>query len=522
MARVARVARASCVIFMAAYLRESLPNMLGRPSTSSKRRSRGLRRLCFWCVLLLICGPIIETAWAHPMGNFSVGHYTAIRVEGGFIQCRYRIDLAEVPSMEQMSRLDPEGTGSITDARKKAWFDRELPKLTAGQKLTINGEAKPLEALAFGLQTRPGASDLPTILLSIDCRAPIPAGARRIVVEYADTNYPQRRGWREIVVESGAGARVVESTASDHDRTDGLETYPADLSAVPDMRAARVVFDLAGSTGIARVREGDETIANAATPIRSASPPGIEPVSVGRAKPPVATTRIGSASSTAADRAPVAWVAVSLAMAFALGSLRAVGGRSGETPASVRGVLSAAAKSAAKDVAVALGLALMMAAIAKLSADDRIPAWAAFALSVSIATVAAAQALRRHAAARGLASNVPSTPREPGLLPCPAAFLVLLIGLALGKPALGILLIAVFGASLGASAAAIGLVGFRARALSTRSGVRTILPRRRSILAPALIAVLGIVVGLRSLMMGGVLRIHLVADARPAVSSQGR
>ena len=39
---------------------------------------------------------------AHPLGNFSVSHYAGIRVEQGAIELRYLIDMAEIPTFQEL------------------------------------------------------------------------------------------------------------------------------------------------------------------------------------------------------------------------------------------------------------------------------------------------------------------------------------------------------------------------------------------------------------------------------------
>ena len=42
--------------------------------------------------------------WAHPMGNFSVSHYSRIEVTGGGAAIRYVLDLAEIPTFELLQQ----------------------------------------------------------------------------------------------------------------------------------------------------------------------------------------------------------------------------------------------------------------------------------------------------------------------------------------------------------------------------------------------------------------------------------
>ena len=39
---------------------------------------------------------------AHPLGNFSISHYTAIRLESDAVVLRYIIDMAEIPTFQEI------------------------------------------------------------------------------------------------------------------------------------------------------------------------------------------------------------------------------------------------------------------------------------------------------------------------------------------------------------------------------------------------------------------------------------
>ena len=44
--------------------------------------------------------------FAHPMGNFSVNHYSKITLENDGIRVRYLIDLAEIPTYQELKSAD--------------------------------------------------------------------------------------------------------------------------------------------------------------------------------------------------------------------------------------------------------------------------------------------------------------------------------------------------------------------------------------------------------------------------------
>jgi ABC-type nickel/cobalt efflux system permease component RcnA len=84
-----------------------------------------------------------------------------------------------------------------------------------------------------------------------------------------------------------------------------------------------------------------------------------------------------------------------------------------------------------------------------------------------------------------------------GLLPSPAALVVLLSAIALGRVVLGLALVAAFSIGLAAALAAVGIVVLRARSFTTgRLGGRT--ARWLPIASAACVVVLGIVLAVRA------------------------
>src|SRR5439155_995338 len=69
---------------------------------------------------------------------------------------------------------------------------------------------------------------------------PLAAG-RAARIDYRDTNFPGRIGWKEVVVQSGSGARVTTSSAPSTSISDELLAYPKNLLQSPlDVSSARL------------------------------------------------------------------------------------------------------------------------------------------------------------------------------------------------------------------------------------------------------------------------------------------
>ena len=65
-------------------------------------RGHSLARVLFAAIqsFCLLANP--QARDAHPMGNFSINHYAGISVEPGFIEVRYLIDMAEIPTYQEI------------------------------------------------------------------------------------------------------------------------------------------------------------------------------------------------------------------------------------------------------------------------------------------------------------------------------------------------------------------------------------------------------------------------------------
>ncbi len=190
-----------------------------------------MRRRWLTCIptvtLLLAAGAI--PASAHPMGNFTINHYAAIEVQTEGLAINYVLDMAEVPTFQELAQLDEEGIMRHLTGRLAEWV--------RGLQVTADGVPVPLALTAAKASCLPGAGGLPTLRIDSDVWAGFGAihasslGRRAVHFIYHDANFPDRVGWKEIVV---AGRDVRASTAPRTDSgTNRLRTYPADFLKTP-------------------------------------------------------------------------------------------------------------------------------------------------------------------------------------------------------------------------------------------------------------------------------------------------
>jgi nickel/cobalt exporter len=116
-----------------------------------------------FATLLFLLG-LCRVATAHPMGNFSVNHYSKISLQGDRIIVGYFIDLAEIPTYQELQQgniaATPMDPNSATVVRYVAARGAELGHALS---LDVDGKEIPLRLVSSGVIFPPGAGGLPTM-----------------------------------------------------------------------------------------------------------------------------------------------------------------------------------------------------------------------------------------------------------------------------------------------------------------------------------------------------------------------
>ncbi len=186
-----------------------------------------------------------STAQAHPLGNFTVNHYSRIAPAADGVRIFYVLDLAEIPAFQERARIDADQDGQSTESEREQYADARVDELRRNLHITLDDAPADLRVLARSLSFPPGQGGLETLRLEATFQVSIPsAGDRSIRLTYRDDNDPGRIGWREIVARPGtSGTRIEQATVPADDQSDELRVYPADLlSSPPDVRQARLTF----------------------------------------------------------------------------------------------------------------------------------------------------------------------------------------------------------------------------------------------------------------------------------------
>jgi ABC-type nickel/cobalt efflux system permease component RcnA len=216
--------------------------------------------------LIVLCLLHGQRSFAHPMGNFSVNHYSKISVEREGIKVSYIIDLAEIPTYQELQQGNV--TANVGDPAVTRFVELRGAELGRGLSLLIDGKRLPLRLVSSQVIFPAGAGGLPTMEMGFVYRADYPrvegtaypsttlrsgrddkgeGGAfskDRLVAEragslqYSDNNYPGHAGWKEIVADTPG---LISSSAPQTDRSAGLTNYPTDLLNSPPQDLSAVI-----------------------------------------------------------------------------------------------------------------------------------------------------------------------------------------------------------------------------------------------------------------------------------------
>ncbi len=164
-------------------------------------------------------------ASAHPLGNFTINRFSRIQVSGGHVYVRYVLDMAEIPTFQEKETIATRG--------EAAYAARLTNSIARGLRLAVNGTPLTLRPLRHELAFPPGQAGLRTLRLeAIYATHSLPQGAR-VALDYRDTNYSGRLGWKEIVLDADSGATVGSASVPTATVSRELRSYPKNLLQSP-------------------------------------------------------------------------------------------------------------------------------------------------------------------------------------------------------------------------------------------------------------------------------------------------
>ena len=172
--------------------------------------------------------------WSHPMGNFTISHYARFQVGGKGVDVTYVLDLAELPTMNLLQLWDLDRNSPAADLERRA--TEQAREWASHLDITSDGKPVAVHFLNSNLVIADGAGNLP--ILRITSHLHLDAAPGQLL--YEDHNYPERAGWKEIVIQPAKGAAIARASQGGQDSSKALSEYPQDPTVAPpqDLRAS--------------------------------------------------------------------------------------------------------------------------------------------------------------------------------------------------------------------------------------------------------------------------------------------
>ncbi|MGA8026020.1 MAG: sulfite exporter TauE/SafE family protein [Bryobacteraceae bacterium] len=276
----------------------------------------------FVSLLLTASAPAL---FAHPMGNFSVSHYANLQVSPSGAELEYALDLAEIPTFELLREWNLERTSATLVLEAKA---REQAREWL-RNLAITSEGKPLHVKFEGadLVITDGAGNLPILRITARAHLDTHGGA----LEYEDHNFPDRAGWKEIVIAGGKGTILRKASQSNRDISKALTQYPPDPTLAPPQDLRAELEWTATRPVIAASKSIQPIIAPVAQPmpLRPAPSPA---TMTAKSAPPGSVVRGDFLSRLLHKNQLTPWmILIAIAVSFALGAAHALTPGHGKT-----------------------------------------------------------------------------------------------------------------------------------------------------------------------------------------------
>jgi len=208
------------------------------------KRELGPKWILISICVLFIC---LASVQAHPLGNFTINHFTRIEVDSNKIKLRYVIDMAEIPAFQEFQKITGSGVGHPTLEQLDEYATQISERYAGGLSLVVDGVKIPLQVAGAHATLVNSAGGLQTLRLESDMIGVLKSGlstTRKLL--FVDDNFSDRLGWRELVVSPQAGVAVFDSSAYGNGVTDELNAYPQDMLTSPlDERVAEFSFSTA-------------------------------------------------------------------------------------------------------------------------------------------------------------------------------------------------------------------------------------------------------------------------------------
>ncbi|MCY7273602.1 MAG: sulfite exporter TauE/SafE family protein, partial [Phormidesmis sp. CAN_BIN44] len=183
----------------------------------------------------------VPLADAHPLGNFTINHYSGLHIERDHVGIDYVLDMAEIPAFQEIRQLDLDRNHKADAIETKDYPADKCREVKSHLNLRLNQTPLALSLTRSKVEFPPGVGGLDTLRLTCGLEGAIAQPIANQFIELEDTYYPQRLGWREITV--SADVPIQGNVFTSTSITKRLTDYPTDLLSSP-LNQRQVSFTL--------------------------------------------------------------------------------------------------------------------------------------------------------------------------------------------------------------------------------------------------------------------------------------
>lgn len=499
-----------------------------------------LRLFSLITVIALMAHFWAAVAAAHPLGNFTINQYVGLRVSRQMIELDYVLDMAEIPTFQEIAKFDTNQNGQPDPNEAASYHPTQCAAVGADLELRLDGQRLVPSLAKSAVEFPPGAGGLSTLRLTCGFQVPLNLKDDKIELEFKNNVYPERLGWREIVVSGKEVSLEGDLTDMSGSVSQRLTVYPTDLLSNP--------LDQ---------REVSFSLTPAATPVSlTSTAPGTAPTGQTLANRNDGFTRL----ITADNLNPLA-LALILAIAFGWGAAHALTPGHGKTivaaylvgsRGTTRHALFLGLTTTLTHTAGVFILGFLTLFASEFILPEQLYPWLGVASGLLVVGLGWSLFKERflrlvnpgvenhshehlheqgdfhhhthsheghthsHLPPGGDGSpvawrNLLALGVSGGLIPCPSALVVMLSAIALQRITFGLVLIVAFSLGLAGVLTAMGILWVRARRLFSRIPARGFLFQVVPVLSPLVIAIIGLGIFLQALVQTGVLPAEMAA-----------
>ncbi|NJK62575.1 MAG: high-affinity nickel-transporter [Synechococcaceae cyanobacterium SM2_3_1] len=168
---------------------------------------------------------------AHPLGNFTINHYSGLEITRDGISLDYVLDMAEIPTFQAIQGIDTDRDHQTSAAEKQTYATSTCSGFRNSLNLWLNQRPLRLDLTTATVTFPPGVADLATLRLNCTYLARTEWQGSDLEIEYHNRIYDKRLGWREITVQSQE--IPLRGTMTSTSLSHRLQQYPDDLLSQP-------------------------------------------------------------------------------------------------------------------------------------------------------------------------------------------------------------------------------------------------------------------------------------------------